>query len=278
MNNRMKSYVGYIAATAALAMLVASCSVVNQAIKSGDPDYAYHQALELYEQGKWDSASTLFEACRHIYMGSPREDSLSFYNARCKFKSHDWDEAVMQLDEYRRKFGRSPFIEDAEGMYALCHYYMAPPPERDQTITTQAIIAITEFMSRYPESENFAEFQDMLDDLTGRLMEKSYMNAYTYFKIGRYKSAIVAFKNAMKKYPDSPYGEEMMYYTTVSAYRLAENSVESKQLDRYLATLDHYYSFLDLYPESSHLKELERMAKDARNFIDKSRKTDEAAL
>ena len=277
MNNRMKSYVGYIAATAALAMLVASCSVVNQAIKSGDPDYAYHQALELYEQGKWDSASTLFEACRHIYMGSPREDSLSFYNARCKFKSHDWDEAVMQLDEYRRKFGRSPFIEDAEGMYALCHYYMAPPPERDQTITTQAIIAITEFMSRYPESENFAEFQDMLDDLTGRLMEKSYMNAYTYYKIGRYKSAIVAFKNSMKRYPESPRREEMMYYTAVSAYRLAENSVEAKQVDRYLAMLDHYYSFLAEYPESKHIKELERMAKVSRNFIDKNRTTQDAA-
>ena len=273
----MKSYVGYIAATAALAMLVASCSVVNQAIKSGDPDYAYHQALELYEQGKWDSASTLFEACRHIYMGSPREDSLSFYNARCKFKSHDWDEAVMQLDEYRRKFGRSPFIEDAEGMYALCHYYMAPPPERDQTITTQAIIAITEFMSRYPESENFAEFQDMLDDLTGRLMEKSYMNAYTYYKIGRYKSAIVAFKNSMKRYPESPRREEMMYYTAVSAYRLAENSVEAKQVDRYLAMLDHYYSFLAEYPESKHIKELERMAKASRNFIDKNRTTQDAA-
>ncbi len=274
----MKRSFGYILTVALVALSIASCSVVNNAIKSGDPQFAYQQALDLYEQEKWEKASTLFEACRHIYMGTPREDSLSFYNARCKFKEHSWDEAASLLDEYRRKFARSPFIEDAEGMYALCHYYMSPPPERDQAMTTQAIIAITEFMSRYPQSENIDEFQEMIDKLTEKLMLKSYMNAYTYFKIGRYKSAIVAFKNAMKKYPDSPYGEEMMYYTTVSAYRLAENSVESKQLDRYLATLDHYYSFLDLYPESSHLKELERMAKDARNFIDKSRKTDEAAL
>lgn len=274
----MKRSFGYILTVALVALSIASCSVVNNAIKSGDPQFAYQQALDLYEQEKWEKASMLFEACRHIYMGTPREDSLSFYNARCKFKEHSWDEAASLLDEYRRKFARSPFIEDAEGMYALCHYYMSPPPERDQAMTTQAIIAITEFMSRYPQSENIDEFQEMIDKLTEKLMLKSYMNAYTYFKIGRYKSAIVAFKNAMKKYPDSPYGEEMMYYTTVSAYRLAENSVESKQLDRYLATLDHYYSFLDLYPESSHLKELERMAKDARNFIDKSRKTDEAAL
>ena len=106
-------------------------------------------------------------------------------------------------------------------------------------------------------------------------MEKSYINAYTYYKIGRYKSAIVAFKNALKRSPDSHRTEEMMYYSTVSAYKLASNSIESKQLDRYIAMLDHYYTFLAEYPESKYLKELERMAKEARNFIDKNRKTEE---
>ena len=273
----MRRFFGYIVAFVSIAVATLSCSVVNDAIKSGDPQYVYDQALALYNEGKWDKASTLFQTCRHVYMGTPREDSLSFYNARCKFKLHSWDEASMALDEYRRKFARSPFIEEAEGMYALCHYYMSPPPEYDQSMTSQAIIAITEFMSRYPDSEHNAEFGNMLEELNQRLMQKSYMNAYTYYKIGRYKSAIVAFKNAMKQYPESPHREDMMYLTTVSAYRLASNSVESKQLDRYLAMLDHYYSFLAEYPESKHIKELGRMAKDARNFIDKNRKTEDNA-
>ncbi|MBO5890391.1 MAG: outer membrane protein assembly factor BamD [Alistipes sp.] len=273
----MKRIFGYIVVLVSVAVVAISCSVVNEAIKTGDPQYVYDQALELYNTEKWDKASTLFEACRHVYLGTPREDSLSFYNARCKFKQHNWSDASVLLDEYRRKFARSPFIEEAEGMYALCHFYMSPAPERDQTMTSQAIISITEFMSRYPESEHIEEFSEMLDTLTARLMEKSYLNAYTYFKIGRYKSAIVAFKNAMKHYPESPHRENMMYYTTVSAYRLASNSVESKQLDRYLAMLDHYYSFLAEYPESRYIKELGRMAKDARNFIDKNRKTEDNA-
>ncbi len=269
----MKRIFGYILASALVIGGVA-CSVVNNAIKSGDPEFAYQQALALYEDEKWDQASTLFEACRHIYMGTPREDTLTFYNARCKFKRHEWEDASVQLDTYRRKFGRSPFIEEAEGMYALCHYYMSPPPEYDQTMTTQAIIAITEFMSRYPDSEYNTEFSNMIDELTQRLMQKSYMNAYTYYKVGRYKAAIVAFKNAMKRYPESPYTEEMMYYQTVSAYRLAENSIESKQVDRYLAMLDNYYSFIAEYPDSKHVKELERMAKSARNFLDKHENTE----
>ena len=39
--------------------------------------------------------------------------------------------------------------------------------------------------------------------------------------------------------------------------------------------LDHYYSFVGEYPESKHTKELGRMAKDARNYIDKNRKTED---
>lgn len=273
----MRRFFGYIVAFVSVAVVTLSCSVVNEAIKTGDPQYVYDQALMLYNTEKWDKASTLFQTCRHVYMGTPREDSLSFYNARCKFKLHSWDEASMALDEHRRKFARSPFIEETEGMYALCYYYMAPSPERDQTITSQAIIAITEFISRYPESEHINEYKEMLDELSGRLMEKSYLNAYTYYKIGRYKSAIVAFKNAIKQYPESPHREDMMYLTTVSAYRLASNSVEAKQLDRYLAMLDHYYSFIGEYPESKHSKELGRMAKDARNYIDKNRKTEDNA-
>ena len=269
----MKPIFGYILTFAAAAMIVASCSTVNNAIKSGDARFAYDQALMLYEKGKWEQASTLFEACRHVYMGSPREDSLSYYNARCKFKSRDYDVAATQLDEFRRKFGRSAFIEDAEGMYALCYYFMSPPPERDQTLTSKAIIAITEFISRYPESENVDEFQEMLDELSKRLMKKSYMNAYTYYKIGRYKSAIVAFKNAIKQHPTSPHIEDMMYYMTVSAYRLADNSVESKQVDRFLSMIDAYYSFIAEYPDSKHVKELDRMAKAARTFLDKRENT-----
>ena len=271
----MKRHFRHIAAIVVLAITIVSCSVVNNAIKSGDPEYAYQQALTLYDNGKWDQASTLFEACRHIYMGSPREDSLSFYNARCKFKDRNYEEAATMLDDFRKKFGRSPFIEDAEGMYALCFFYLSPEPQRDQALTTQAIIAITEFMSRYPESDKIPQFDEMLTTLSHRLMEKSYLNAYTYFKIGKYKSAIVAFKNSLKQYPESPRKEEIMYYTTVAAYRLAANSIEAKQMDRYLATLDYYYSFVAEYPESKHIRELNNIAERSRDFIDKNRKTEE---
>ena len=40
---------------------------------------------------------------------------------------------------------------------------------------------------------------------------------------GKYKSAIVAFKNALKQYPESKRREEIMYLIVDSGYRLASS-------------------------------------------------------
>lgn len=268
----MKRTYLYLAGSLILAVMLAGCSGMNKVLKSGDPELIYETGCQLYQKEKWTKASTMFEAVQHYYTGTPREDSITFYNARCKYKNRDYDTASTLLDEFRRKFGRSAFIEDAEGMYALCFYYLSPGPTRDQTTTGQAIVAINEFISRYPNSERVETFRQINDELTVRLHDKAYLNAYTYYKIGRHKSAIVALKNALKKYPESAHREEIMYLIVSSAYELASNSVESKQVDRYMSMLDSYYSFVAEYPESEHKEEVDRMAEAAKDFLAKNNK------
>lgn len=268
----MKQILSYLLCGTAAACLFGGCAGVNSLLKSGQPDLIYTKALEFYENGKWTRASTLFEGIQHYYSGTTREDSISFFNARCKFQNRDYETASTLLEDFRRKFGRSPFIEDAEGMYALCFCYLAPGPTRDQTITGQALIAVNEFISRYPESDRIDQFRRINDDLTERLHDKSYINAYTYYKIGRYKSAITALKNSLKQYPDSKHREEIMFLIVDAGYRFASNSVSSKQTDRYLSMLDSYLTFKEEFPDSKHGREADRMAAHARDYLDRNNK------
>lgn len=256
----------------AVAVILSGCAGINSLLKSGQPDLIYSKALEYYQKEKWSRASTLFEGVQHYYVGTPREDSITFFNARCKFKNRDFDTASTLLDDFRRTYGHSPFVEDAEGMYALCFYYLAPGPSRDQTMTGHALIAINEFMSRYPESDQVENFKAINAELTQRLHDKAYLNAYTYYKIGRYKSAITALKNALKLYPESNHREQIMYLIVDASYRFASNSIAEKQTDRYLSMLDSYLSFREEFPESEHSKEVERMAKHARDYLDRNNK------
>ena len=243
---------------------------VHRVIKSADPDLIYSEGLKHYGREKWKQAADLFDACQAYYVGDVREDSIAFFSARSKFKNRDYAEATTQLDEFRRKFGRSQFVEDAEAMLAMCHYYLAPDPTRDQTITAEAIVAFSEFIERYPNSKRVEAFSELILELTERLKEKAYLNAYTYYKIQRYKSAVVALRNALKMYPDTPHREDILYLIAASKYRLAHNSVLEKQGDRYLDVLDSYYSFINEFPESKRRKELERYIKEAKDYLDKN--------
>ena len=243
---------------------------VHKIIKSADPDLIYSEGLKYYGREKWKQAGDLFDACQAYFVGDIREDSIAFFSARSRFKDRNYADATVQLDEFRRKFGRSVFVEDAEAMLAMCHYYLAPDPTRDQTITAEAIVAFTEFIERYPNSKRNEAFSNLIKELTERLKEKAYLNAYTYYKVQRYKSAVVALRNALKQFPETPHREDILYLIAVSNYRLAHNSIEEKQGDRYLNVLDSYYSFINEFPESKHRKELERYTKEAKDYLDKN--------
>ncbi|MFI3285252.1 MAG: outer membrane protein assembly factor BamD [Rikenellaceae bacterium] len=249
------------------AVAVTACGTVQKVIKTGDHEKIYAQGVKFYEEEQWSRATTLFGTVEHLYVGTTREDTLSYYMARCRAKVGDYYTAIDMLEEFRREFGRSVFIEDAEAMYAMCYYYLSPGPTRDQTTTNQAISAAFEFISRYPGSDRNEGFEEIIKELQIRLYEKSYINAYTYYKIGRYKSAIIAFRNALKEYPSSHRREDLTYYVVASSYELAKNSILSKQLDRYIAMLDSYYTFIAEFPESDYSKDLDKMAREAKEYI-----------
>ncbi len=235
-----------------------------------NPEEIYQRAMGYYGQEKWNKASRYFENVVRVYVNTAREDSIMFFNARCKFKDGDYHTAITHLENYRYQFSRSKFLEEADGMLALSYYYISPGPERDPTNVGQALSSIDEFMSRYPESDNIVVFGDIREELVGRLQDRSYLNAYTYYKIGQYKSAIVAFKNALKEYPDTKNREKIMYYMNVSGYELARNSIPSLERDRYLALVDMYYSFIAEFPESQYRKDLDRISEAAKRYLEKS--------
>ncbi len=256
-------------AVVAIAVANTACGPFNKLLKSGDNDKIYAEGLNMLDLGKFTRAITCFEKVQPYFVGTMREDSLAYYTAYAHFKNDAFSTSSELLDEFRRKFTRSPFLEDVEGMYALSFYYLSPEPTRDQTTTEQALTAIHEFIGRYPNSTRRAAFEQMIRELTQKQYDKVFINAKTYYTIGRYKSAVPALKNALKKYPDSPHREELMYLTVKSSYELAKNSIESLQRDRYLNMLDSYYSFVAEFPDSKHVKELTRMQEDAKRFIAK---------
>src|SRR5690606_4902302 len=103
-----------------------------------------------------------------------------------------------------------------------------------------------------------------------KLEKKGFENARLYYKMKYYKAAIVALNNFKDNFPDSKYIEEAYYLVILSEFKLAEQSLVSKQSERYKAVVDHYLEFLDRYPESSFLKDAEKLYAESLEKVNSS--------
>jgi outer membrane protein assembly factor BamD len=77
----------------------------------------------------------------------------------------------------------------------------------------------------------------------------------------------VSLSNSLKEYPDTKYREELMFLKLDALYLYATLSVAAKQVERYQATLDEYYSFIEEFPEGRYSKDVRRIMQATARFL-----------
>lgn len=250
-----------------VALCTVSCSGYNKLLKSDDHEQKYKMALEYYEKGKYSKTASLLESLNQVFAGTNRSDTLAYYYGASLYKQGDFVTSGEIFDGFRHHYGRSPFLEDVEYMYAKGLYFSAPSYKRDQTNTHKAIMAIGEYLNRYPTSAKKESLMENVTELQQRLYDKSMENAKLYYDIGYYNSAIVALRNAIELYPETNHRELLSYLIVRSHYLYAKNSIPEKQRQRYMDLQDSYYSFVAEYAESSYRKEVDKMQEEAKKFL-----------
>jgi outer membrane protein assembly factor BamD len=249
--------------------LMVGCGSYNKLLKANDSEQMYQAAVKYYEEGDLQHALQLFVELTPRYASTLRADTIMYYTGCCYYKQGNFSTSATIFDEYRRTYGRSPLLEDVEYMHAMGYYFSSPQPSRDQTTTLQAIRAIEEYMEHYPSSPKIGLCEQRIVELKGKLYDKSFINARTYYKTKRYKAAIIAFRNALAEFPDTPHREEILFLTLDASYKLASNSVSTLQVDRYLDAMDAYYNFISEFPESKHRRAAERMQRYCKRYLAK---------
>ncbi|MBQ9310326.1 MAG: outer membrane protein assembly factor BamD [Bacteroidales bacterium] len=257
-----------LAVSALLMLCCAACKSQYDALLSGnDVDAKYKAAFEYFNKGKYKKAADMFESMSVLTSGTPQDDTVQFYWALSNYRYKDYYTAEANFKNFLEKFPRSPFSENAEFLRVDCLYKGTYRWELDQTPTYAALVAINEFKVKYPGSVHSAVCTRMNEELNARLDRKAYENAYIYYKMEEYKAARVAFNNVLKDDADNIYREDILFYTAMSSYKYALNSVPSKQKERYMVFVDDYFNFIGEYPDSSRCKELEHLYKKAKEKI-----------
>ncbi len=242
--------------------LLCSCNSFDKLLKNPDFGVKYREAGKYYDKEKYDKAVTLYENILPFYRNAPQEDTINIRIARGYYKQHEYELAQYYYNLFRQSFPRSKFVEEADYMQGLCSYDLSLRPSLDQTETNNAIQSFNIYLYRYPAGQYVTDINGMIRELEGRLAEKAFKGAKLYYTTEHYKAAVVALKNCIKDYPDSPFREEMLYLVLRSSYLHAKHSVADKQRDRYQQSIDEYYNLVSEYPESKYKRDAEKIYKE----------------
>ena len=239
---------------------VASCSSeYEQILESNDIDLKYNAAFNYFNAGKYTRSTQLFESLTMLTNGTERHDTVLYYLGLSNYSYQDYYTAETNFDQYLSFYPQGTFAEQADFLRIDCRYRSTLRYELDQTPTYTAITAMGEYLQEHPVGANADIIRHRMEELGERLDRKAFENARLYYKMEDYKAARVALKNVLKEDADNVYREEILYYSAMSSYKYADNSVSSKRKERFLVFQDDYLNFIGEYPESEHRKELDAL-------------------
>ncbi|HEX7492727.1 MAG TPA: outer membrane protein assembly factor BamD [Bacteroidales bacterium] len=248
-------------------VLLSSCGEYEKLLKSSDFDLKKSKAKEYYDAGQYVKTTELLTQILPRYRATEEAEDLNWMNAQSYFGMRDFIMAGSYYKSFVEQFPFGKHAEEANYKAALCDYNVSSHPELDQENTRSALEGFKIFINKFPNSTKVEESKKMINDLEEKLVEKSYLSAKLYYDMRQYKAAVVALTNSLKEYSNSKYREKMMYLKLNSLFQYAELSFTGKQKERYQATLDDYYSFMEEFPKSTYTKGINSIYQKTNKYL-----------
>lgn len=260
-----------------LSMLFIASSCANsfqKVSKSSDAEFRLFKANEYYEKGECLKAIPLFEELIPVYKGTKSIDDIYYKYAECHFQQGDYLISSFHFKNIYDSYPASEYAEESLFMYAYSYYMLSPDVQLDQTYTEKAMEAFQLFINAYPESSKMQECNGFIDNLRRKMETKAFNSARLYLKTGKYRAAATAFANMLKDYPDTRYEEEASFLVVKAYYLYAQQSIVSKQRERYKLAVDACEDFMYRFKGSKFAKEAEQLNQSALQNIEKLKNPD----
>lgn len=248
-------------------VLLSSCGEYEKLLKSTDFDLKKAKAKEYYDKGEYVKTTELLTQILPRFRATEEAEELNWMNAQSYFGMKDYFMAGSTFKAFIEQFPFGKHAEEGNYMAALCDYNISARPELDQENTKNAIEGFNIFLNKFPNSSRAEDCKKRITDLQDKLVEKSYMSAKLYYDMEQYKAASIALTNSLKEYSNTKYREKMMYLKLNSLFQYAELSYKNKQKERYQATLDDYYSFMEEFPKSTYSRDVNTIFQKTNKFL-----------
>lgn len=210
-------------------------------------------AFGYFRKKQYESASQLMEELVSLYRGNIRAAEVLYHLALARMYMKDYYAAERYFGQLADEYPLSPRAQEALFMQAKMNYQLSADYDFDQRETRRAIDKLQVYLTLYPEGIHAAEAEKMLGELERKLELKAFHAAETFYRIGRYRAAVVLYGDFLTHATQPDLREEAAFKRAMAAFLMAERSIQEKQLPRFSEAESFYHTFAKDYPESRFL-------------------------
>ena len=234
-----------------------SCNKFSKIQKSTDYEFKLQKADEYFSKKKYRLAQQLYEELFPVFKGTQKFEDLYYKYAYCFYYDDLFRDAENLFKGYLEVFPNSSHAEEIDFMHAYCFYKLSPKVELEQVNTIKAMGMMQTFINTHPTSSRVAEATEIIEKSRLKLEMKEFRGAHLYYDLSEFRSSAIAFGNLLNNYPESVSADYYKMMIVKSCYKYAKMSISDKQEERFEKVIVEYGDFLDRFPDSKYLKEVE---------------------
>ncbi|HVP68282.1 MAG TPA: outer membrane protein assembly factor BamD [Anaeromyxobacteraceae bacterium] len=247
---------------AALALLAAAllsaCAKKAPAVKYESPaEEDYAAGVRMLEGHDFMDAQKVLERVRTKYPYSKYAALAELRLADLKYEQQKYIEAAEAYGMFAKLHPTNPEVDYATFRMAESRWNEAPteffvfPPvyERDLGQVIQANDAITQFLTKFPDSKYVPKAKELQQKAMGILVSRDWYVYEFYRKREKWQGAAYRLERILKDYPGNPREPEALYELANMYARLDERYRAQQALQQLLVR----------FPKSSYQKSAEKM-------------------
>lgn len=234
-----------------------SCNKFSKIQKSTDFEFKLQKADEYFSKKKYRQAQQLYEELFPVFKGTQKFEDLYYKYAYCFYYDGLYRDAENLFKGYLEVFPNSSHAEEIDFMHAYCFYKLSPKVELEQVNTIKTMGMMQTFINTHPNSSRVAEATEIIEKSRLKLEMKEFRGAQLYYDLSEFRSSAIAFSNLLNNYPESVSADFYKMMIVKSCYKYAKMSISEKQEERFEKVITEYADFLDRFPDSKYLKEVE---------------------
>lgn len=195
-----------------LSGFVAACSSDDEDVYvANDVELLYNLASDMMEQGNYKFSAVYFDEVERQHPYSTWARRAMLMSAYSYYKTNDFDEAILSAQRFLTLHPGNSSAPYAHYLIANSYYSQISDVGRDQRVTQQALTALQEVVTRYPDTDYARDAQLKVEMTRDHLAGKELDVGRFYQGEGQYLAAIGRFRKVIENYQTTSQAPEALH-------------------------------------------------------------------